>query len=87
MAYWVTSCEEAPCVEELVARTALEFSEDESCALHALAVSGAVVPGAASEADEHRQAATAADQSDLELLCAYIAAAGERGAVPDWPKQ
>lgn len=87
LAYWVTSCEEAPCVEELVARIALEFSEDESCALYALAVSGAVVPEAASEADEHRLAATAADQSDLELLCAYIAAVGERGAVRDWPKQ
>ena len=87
LAYWVTSCEEAGCVAELVAGIASESAEDESCALHTLAVSGAVAPDAAQEADEHRQAATAADQSDLELLCAYLAAVGERGPLGGWPEQ
>ena len=85
LAYWVASCDEAGCVAELVAGIASEVAE--SCALHALAVSGAVAPDAAQEADGHRQAATAADQSDLDLLCAYIAAVGERGPVAGWPEQ
>ncbi len=86
-AYWVTRCGDAACVAELVARIAGDFSEDDSPALQALAVSGAIFPGAAEEADEHRQTASGTDQSDLELLCAYIAAVGERGSAPDWPAQ
>jgi hypothetical protein len=84
LAYWVTRCGDTRCVSELVARLAGEFA-DEGDALDAFAASGAVRPGVAEEADEHRWAASAADQSDLELLCAYLAAVGERGPVPDWP--
>lgn len=84
LAYWVTMCDDEACVRELVARIAGDIAADQG-PLHTLAVSGAVLPGAADEADEHCQAATAADQSDLELLCGYLAAVGERGPIPGWP--
>lgn len=87
LAYWVTVCYEAECVSDLVAQIANEFSEDPACALHALAVSGAILPGTAAEADEHRQAASTGDESDLELLYGYITAVGERGPVAGWPKR
>jgi hypothetical protein len=83
-AYWITRCERIACVTELVAGVAEEFGDPDSPLL-AFAESGAVLPGAMEEADEHRQAASAVDQSDLELLCAYLAAVGEQGPVSGWP--
>ena len=84
LAYWVTPCDDARCVSELVARLAGECA-DEGDALDTFVASGAVRPAAVEEADEHLQAASAADQSVLEPLCAYLAAVGEREPVPDWP--
>lgn len=83
LAYWVRSCASIDCVEGLAAAVARDFA-DEGSALNALALTGAVLAGAAEEADENRQAATAADQSDLEVLCSYIAAVGERPPVLGW---
>ena len=84
LAYWVTPCDDVRCVSELVARLAGEFA-DEGGALDTFAASGAVRPGTVEEAHEHLQAASAADQSDLELLYAYVTAVGERGPAPGWP--
>ena len=85
LAYWITPCGEIGCVTELIATVAAEWAEDVS-ALAAFADCGAISPDTEAEADEARQAATAADQSDVELLCAYIAAAGQRGPQASWPR-
>ena len=85
LAYWITGCEEAECVEVLVARLAREYAGLDVSALLWLGICGAVLPGAADEAGEHRQAATAEEQPDLEVLCGYIAVVGLRGPVEDWP--
>jgi len=84
LAYWVKPCGVARCVDKLVAQTAAEFADADDSPLGVLASTGAIVDGAAEEADESRQAATAADQSDLEVLCSFIAALGLRGPVDGW---
>lgn len=85
LAWWVTTCDDADCVVGLVARIADEFSDSQGSALHALAVLGAILPGAAEEAGEQRHTATTEDEPDLDLLVAFIAALGEREPVPGWP--
>ena len=86
LAYWVTACDDPDCVEVLVARAARMYADlSDISALVWLGICGAVLPGAAEEADEQRQTATAVEQSDLELLCTYIGAVGYRGPVSDWP--
>lgn len=85
-AYWVNECHMQECVEEVVARVAAEWHEGRGSPLYVFASTGAIVAMANAEADECRQAADASDQSDVELLCAYISAVGERGPVDGWPR-
>jgi hypothetical protein len=84
LAYWVSACGDAECIADHVAQFAADYGEVGS-ALATFAATGAVRPGAVEEADRHRREAGEAEEADLDLLCAYLAAEGERGPVPDWP--
>lgn len=82
--FWLTACQEHECVAGLARRVASEWHSGPSSPLYAFASSGAILPGLAEEVDECRQAADTAEQSDVELLAAYVAAIGERGPVSGW---